>query len=82
MVASHKGLSRAGGYRLVGHCGAPVCRRRAPAANDLAIVGMAAINQFYEVHRRVAMQILRHNRIAVTIEIYTEIPSAATRQAL
>jgi integrase len=35
-----------------------------------------------EVHPRVAMQILRHSRIAVTIEIYTEIPSAATRDAL
>jgi integrase len=35
-----------------------------------------------EVHPRVAMQILRHSRIAVTMEIYTEIPSAATREAL
>ncbi len=31
---------------------------------------------------RVAMQILRHSRIAVTMEIYTGIPSAATREAL
>jgi hypothetical protein len=30
-----------------------------------------------EVHPRVAMQILRHSKIAVTIEIYTEVPSAA-----
>ena len=35
-----------------------------------------------DVHPRVAMQILRHSRIAVTMEIYTEIPSAATREAL
>jgi hypothetical protein len=28
------------------------------------------------------MQILRHSKIAVTMEIYTEIPSAATRAAL
>jgi integrase len=35
-----------------------------------------------EVHPRVAMQILRHSKIAVTMEIYTEIPSAATRDAL
>jgi len=28
------------------------------------------------------MQILRHSKIAVTMEIYTEIPSAATRTAL
>ena len=32
-----------------------------------------------DVHPRVAMQILRHNKIAITMEIYTEIPSAATR---
>jgi hypothetical protein len=31
---------------------------------------------------RVAMQILRHSKIAVTMEIYTEVPSAAIREAL
>jgi integrase len=35
-----------------------------------------------DIHPRVAMQILRHSKIAVTMEIYTEIPSAATRDAL
>ena len=35
-----------------------------------------------EVHPRVAMQILRHSKIAITMEIYTEVPSAATREAL
>ena len=35
-----------------------------------------------EVHPRVAMQTLRHSKIAVTVEIYTEVPSAATRDAL
>jgi integrase len=35
-----------------------------------------------DVHPRVAMQILRHSKIAVTMEIYTEIPSATTRDAL
>ena len=35
-----------------------------------------------EVHQRVATQILRHSKIAVTMEIYTEVPSAATRDAL
>jgi hypothetical protein len=29
-----------------------------------------------------AMQILRHSKIAVTMEIYTEVPSTATRAAL
>jgi len=28
------------------------------------------------------MQILRHSRIAITMEIYTEVPSEATRAAL
>jgi hypothetical protein len=28
------------------------------------------------------MQILRHSKIALTIEIYTEVPSADTRAAL
>jgi hypothetical protein len=28
------------------------------------------------------MQILRHSKIAVTMEIYTEVPSAVTREAL
>jgi integrase len=35
-----------------------------------------------DIHPRVAMQILRHSKIAVTMEIYTEVPSAATRDAL
>ena len=35
-----------------------------------------------EVHPRVAMQILRHSKIALTMEIYTEVPSTATRDAL
>jgi hypothetical protein len=33
-------------------------------------------------HPRVAMRILRHSKIAVTMEIYTEAPSDATRDAL
>jgi integrase len=35
-----------------------------------------------DVHPRIAMQILRHSKIAVTMEIYTHVPSAATRKAL
>ena len=35
-----------------------------------------------DVHPRVAMQILRHSKIAVTMEIYTDVPSEATRDAL
>lgn len=35
-----------------------------------------------DVHPRVAMQILRHSDIKVTMEIYTHIPSEETRKAL
>lgn len=35
-----------------------------------------------DVHPRVAMAILRHSRIALTMEIYTQVPDAATRDAL
>jgi len=35
-----------------------------------------------DVHPRVAMRVLRHSKIAVTMEIYTEAPSDATRDAL
>jgi integrase len=35
-----------------------------------------------DVHPRVGMQILRHSQITVTMEIYTEATSAATRDAL
>jgi integrase len=35
-----------------------------------------------DVHPRVAMQILRHSKIAVTMEVYTHVPSDATRRAL
>ncbi len=35
-----------------------------------------------DVHPRVAMRILRHSKIAVTMEIYTEVPDDLTREAL
>ena len=35
-----------------------------------------------DVHPRVAMQILRHSKIAITMEIYTEVVSSVTRDAL
>jgi hypothetical protein len=35
-----------------------------------------------DVHPRAVMQILRDSKIAVTMEIYTEVPSVATRDAL
>ncbi|MEW1753241.1 hypothetical protein [Streptomyces angustmyceticus] len=33
-------------------------------------------------HPRIAMQILRHSKIAVTMEICTHVPSESTRKAL
>jgi len=35
-----------------------------------------------DVHPRVAMRILRHSKIGITMEIYTEAPSQVTRDAL
>lgn len=35
-----------------------------------------------DVHPRVAMRILRHTRIAITMEIYTEVPDPVTQDAL
>ncbi|MDT0317972.1 tyrosine-type recombinase/integrase [Streptomyces millisiae] len=35
-----------------------------------------------DVHPRIAMQILRHSEIAVTMDVYTHIPSKETRRAL
>lgn len=35
-----------------------------------------------DIHPRVAMQVLRHSRIAITMEVYTEVPSEETRAAL
>jgi integrase len=35
-----------------------------------------------DVHPRVSMQILRHSKIAITMEIYTEVVSSVTREAL
>jgi integrase len=35
-----------------------------------------------DVHPRVAMQVLRHSQIAMTMEIYSEVPTAKTRSAL
>ena len=35
-----------------------------------------------DVHPRVAMQILRHSQIAMTMKVYREVPTAKTIQAL
>jgi integrase len=35
-----------------------------------------------DVHPRVAMAILRHSQIGITMEIYTQVPDKSTRDAL
>jgi hypothetical protein len=35
-----------------------------------------------DVHPRVAMQILRHSKIAVTMEVYSQVVGASTKEAL
>lgn len=35
-----------------------------------------------DVHPRVAMRILRHSQISVTMNVYTQVPSPETRKAL
>ncbi len=42
----------------------------------------ASLPAVLDVHPRIAMQILRHSEIAVTMEVYTHVPSAETRRAL
>ncbi|URN01242.1 site-specific integrase [Actinomadura madurae] len=35
-----------------------------------------------DIHPRTAMQILRHSQISITMEVYTEVPTEITREAL
>jgi hypothetical protein len=35
-----------------------------------------------DVHLRVAMAILRHSRISLTMEVYTQVPDETTHKAL
>jgi hypothetical protein len=51
-------------------------------ARDRAPDGARRAPRAFNVHPRVAMQILRHSRVAITMEIYTEVASTATREAL
>ena len=34
-----------------------------------------------DVHPRVAMQILRHSRISITMDLYSQVAAASTREA-
>jgi integrase len=44
--------------------------------------GCASVLVELEVHPRVAMQVLRHSRIGVTMDIYSQVAAAGTRDAL
>ena len=66
----------------VQRAGRRLLRRQAKTGTSEAPLPLIDLCIAVEVHPRVAMQILRHSRIAVTMEIYTEVPSAATRDAL
>ena len=35
-----------------------------------------------DVHPRVAMQILRHSRISITMDIYSQVAASSTREAV
>ena len=50
---------------------------RARHPQDLRLAAAAL-----DVHSRVAMRILRHSKIAITMEVYTKAPSEATRDVL
>src|SRR5262245_8638919 len=54
--------------------------RRRPAG--IAHRDGASLLVALDVHPRVAMQILRHSQSAVTMGVYSEVPSSATREAL
>jgi len=64
----------------MGLCGGPFTRaagRRIPGAGNRYWL-LAAL----DVHPRVTMAILRHSRIALTMEIYTQVPGKTTRDTL
>jgi hypothetical protein len=54
----------------------PVTRFEAPQA------GYPALLVDLDVHPRVAMQILRHADFSITMEVYSKVSPASTREAL
>ena len=69
----------------------------APAAclrQHLHLIGLTRVNVHYrgaaveelsngfDVHPRVATQVLKHSQITVTMQVYSEVPSDATKDAL
>jgi hypothetical protein len=50
--------------------------------SSVACGGRHAVLAALDVHPHIARRILRHSKIAITMEVYTEAPSEATRDAL
>ena len=76
------GLGRVGGDQLAEPDCVGADRVRGSGSRDGTRKTCGSLLAALDVHPRVAMQILRHSKIAVTMEIYTKVPSAATRDAL
>ena len=68
------------------------CAERSPSSRRQAGVPVTSVHATrrtcasllvaLDVHPRVAMAILRHSKIAVTMDIYSQVSSASTRAAL
>ena len=58
------------------------CGHRMVQAAANASSPSSALLAALDVHPRVAMTILRYSRIALTMEIYTQVPGKVTRDAL
>ena len=52
------------------------------AFDNLSLADLGSLLAALDVHPRIAMAILRHSRIALTMEIYTQVPDNVTRDAL
>ncbi|MGW7618213.1 hypothetical protein ACWGLG_20685 [Streptomyces antimycoticus] len=80
LVLSPVRLAKARGYLRGRRGDIGVDATSIPVQADPA--GCGSLLAALDVHPRIAMQILRHSKIAVTMEIYTHVPSEATRKAL
>lgn len=60
------------------------CRRAGVPVTSVHLTRKACASLLValDVHPRVAMQILRHSKIAVTMDVYSQVTSAATQEAL
>lgn len=70
------------GVVLVGRSGSGAKGRCAPDQDSRHASDVRLTAGHLEVHPRVAMAILRHSRIALTMDSYTQVPDKTTREAL